>query len=403
MFIVFKKSIILLIIFSLLISFSVSVYSTEFEEYDSNTVNAIMAKTNIFELKAKSSILIDSLTGNILIEENSHERLPIASITKIMSMLLVMESINECKIALNDIVVISEHSYSMGGSQVYLEPGEEFTVEELLKAVAIHSANDATVALAEKVAGSEDAFVAMMNAKTAELGMIDTFFLDSSGLTDEGHYSSAYDISVMARELILKYPKILEYTSIWHDTFRNGEFSLDNTNKLIRFYEGTNGLKTGFTTMAGYCLCASVERNGLLLISVVLGEPDTNTRFAETRKLHDYGFANFDTIKLNSKDEIIKTVTVKKGLLNEVNAIYADDISLLVNKGKSDNIKRVFLIEDVIEAPITKGQNIGEVVYELDGNKIGSAEVTTDRAVDRASFFKLFIRMILEWFGIGRE
>jgi serine-type D-Ala-D-Ala carboxypeptidase (penicillin-binding protein 5/6) len=399
----FKRSLIFLIIFSLLTLFSVSVYSAESEEYDSNTVNAIVSKTNVFDLKAKSSILIDSLTGNILIENNSHERLPIASITKIMSMLLVMESINEGKISLNDIVVISEHSYSMGGSQVYLEPGEEFTVEELLKAVAIHSANDATVALAEKVAGSEDVFVVMMNKKAEELGMIDTNFLDCSGLTDEGQYSSAYDISVMARELILKYPKIIEYTSIWHDTFRNGEFSLDNTNKLIRFYEGTNGIKTGFTTKAGYCLCASVERNGLLLISVVLGEPDTNTRFAETKKLHNYGFANFDTVKLNSKNEIIKSVIVKKGLLNEVNAIYADDISLLVNKGKSDNIEREYLIHDIIEAPITEGQKIGHVIYKLDGDEIGSADVITDRAVYRASFIKLFLRMILDWFRISRE
>jgi serine-type D-Ala-D-Ala carboxypeptidase (penicillin-binding protein 5/6) len=399
----FKRSLIFLIIFSLQTLFSVSVYSAESEEYDSNTVNAIVSKTNVFDLKAKSSILIDSLTGNILIENNSHERLPIASITKIMSMLLVMESINEGKISLNDIVVISEHSYSMGGSQVYLEPGEEFTVEKLLKAVAIHSANDATVALAEKVAGSEDVFVVMMNKKAEELGMIDTNFLDCSGLTDEGQYSSAYDISVMARELILKYPKIIEYTSIWHDTFRNGEFSLDNTNKLIRFYEGTNGIKTGFTTKAGYCLCASVERNGLLLISVVLGEPDTNTRFAETKKLHNYGFANFDTVKLNSKNEIIKSVIVKKGLLNEVNAIYADDISLLVNKGKSDNIEREYLIDDIIEAPITEGQKIGDVIYKLDGDEIGSADVITDRAVYRASFIKLFLRMILDWFRISRE
>jgi serine-type D-Ala-D-Ala carboxypeptidase (penicillin-binding protein 5/6) len=399
----FKRSLIFLIIFSLQTLFSVSVYSAESEEYDSNTVNAIVSKTNVFDLKAKSSILIDSLTGNILIENNSHERLPIASITKIMSMLLVMESINEGKISLNDIVVISEHSYSMGGSQVYLEPGEEFTVEELLKAVAIHSANDATVALAEKVAGSEDVFVVMMNKKAEELGMIDTNFLDCSGLTDEGQYSSAYDISVMARELILKYPKIIEYTSIWHDTFRNGEFSLDNTNKLIRFYEGTNGIKTGFTTKAGYCLCASVERNGLLLISVVLGEPDTNTRFAETKKLQNYGFANFDTVKLNSKNEIIKSVIVKKGLLNEVNAIYADDISLLVNKGKSDNIEREYLIHDIIEAPITEGQKIGHVIYKLDGDEIGSADVITDRAVDRTSFIKLFVRIILDWFRISRE
>jgi serine-type D-Ala-D-Ala carboxypeptidase (penicillin-binding protein 5/6) len=408
--VMFKKNIILSIVIVCLIAFGTATYAqetavdySEIVEYDAEAVNAILTSTDVFQLKAKGSILIENATGNILIEDKSHERLAIASITKIMSMLLIMEAIDEGKISFEDEVVVSEHSYSMGGSQVYLAPGERFTVRELFKAVAIHSANDATVALGEKVAGSEDIFVSMMNEKAAELGMVDTNFLDCTGLTDEGHYSSAYDVSIMARELILKHPKIFEFTSVWHDTFRNGEFSLDNTNKLIRYYEGTKGLKTGFTNAAAHCLCAVTERNGFTLISVVLGEPNSNTRFAETRKLLDYGFANFETTKVNSKGEIIKTVSVKKGLKMEVYAVYMSDTSLLIKKGNKDKIEKTVSVEDVIEAPVDKGQKIGEVIYKIDGEQIGKADVVADAAVERASFFKLFAKMITEWFCIGRK
>jgi len=400
-----RKAIYYITIAALLLNlFAVPVLAdADWDAYNANTVAKIIDTTNVFELKAKASILMDAMSGSVLIENNSHERLPIASITKIMTMLLVMEAIDSGKITFDDIVPVSEHSYSMGGSQVYLKPGEQFTVTEMLKAVAIHSANDASVALAEKVAGSEEAFVAMMNEKARELGMNDTNFLDATGLTDEGHYSSAYDIAVMSRELIMKHPKILEFTSIWHDTFRDGKFSLDNTNKLIRFYEGANGLKTGFTSAAGYCLSATAKKNGLQLISVVLGEPDSNTRFAEARKLLDYGFANYETIKVNTKGEDVQEVEVAKGMKTKIKGIYADDVNILLKKGDKGKVDREVRMEEDITAPVKAGQKIGEVIFKIDDKEVTKADVVADSDVERASFIRLFFRMILEWFGIGRK
>jgi D-alanyl-D-alanine carboxypeptidase (penicillin-binding protein 5/6) len=300
---VLKKRVIVL---SLIVSFILNaaflpVMAAKTDDSAKSTAAKASDTSKAFDLKAKASVLMDIDSGNILYEKNIHEKLPIASVTKVMSMLLVMEALDSGKITYEDMVPVSEHSYDMGGSQVYLKPGEEFTVLEMMKAVAIHSANDATVALAEKISGSEDAFVAMMNEKARELGMNDTNFLDCTGLTDDNHYSSALDVATMSRELIRKHPKVLEITSVWHDTFRNGLFSLDNTNKLIRSYQGANGLKTGFTTKAGHCLSASAKRNKLQLIAVVLGEPDSDTRFAEAKKLLDYGFANYDVSQVNKK------------------------------------------------------------------------------------------------------
>lgn len=402
----FKRVVIYYIIMTVLFLnlFAVPVFAAPKEdEYNAAAVAKIMDKTSVFELKAKASILMDAVTGSVLLENSSHEKLPIASVTKIMSMLLIMEAIDSGKLTYEDVVTVSEHAYSMGGSQVYLKPGEEFTVTEMLKAVAIHSANDATVALAEKVAGSEDAFVAMMNEKAKQLGMNDTNFLDATGLTDEDHYSSAYDIAVMSRELITKHPKILEFTRIWQDTFRDGKFSLVNTNKLVRFYEGVNGLKTGFTSKAGYCLSATAEKNGLQLISVVLGEPDTNTRFAESRKLLDYGFANYETTQVNKKGEEVQEIEVKKGLKTKVMGIYASDVELLLKKGDKGKIEREIKVETTVTAPVKAGQKLGVVIFKIDGKEVSKADVIAQNDVEKASFLRLFFRMILEWFGIGRK
>lgn len=371
-------------------------------EYDTATVAKIMSETDIFNLKSKAAILMDAATGTILHEHNIHEKLPIASITKIMSMYLIMEAIEKGKISLDDFVPVSEYAYSFGGSQVYLKPGEEFTVHEMLKAVAIHSANDATVALAEKVAGSEGVFVSMMNEKARELGLKNTYYLDCTGLTDEGHYSTAYDIAVLSRELINRYPKILDYTKIWTDTFRNGEFALVNTNKLVRHYSGTVGLKTGFTSKAGYCLSAVVKRDNLTLISVILGAPDSNTRFAETRKLQDYGFANFEHTVLETKNTEVGTIEVRKGIDMEVQGIVKDDVSVMLKKGSKEKIERRLNLEPYLTAPVEAGQKVGEITYVLDGKEIAKVEVVTAKAVEKASFIKLFIRMILEWFGINK-
>ncbi|ABN51914.1 MAG TPA: D-alanyl-D-alanine carboxypeptidase [Hungateiclostridium thermocellum] len=371
--------------------------------YDVETVADIMANTNVFELQAKSYVLMDAETGQILLENRSHERLPIASITKIMSMLLVMEAIDSGKINMDDIVTASEYAASMGGSQAYIEPGEQYTVRDALKAVATHSSNDVTVSLAELVAGSEQVFVVLMNEKAKELGMNNTNFLDCTGLTDEGHYSTAYDVALMSRELIVKHPKILEFTSIWMDTFRNGEFQLVNTNKLVHFYEGCDGLKTGFTRAAGHCLSATAKRNDMRLISVVLGEPDSNTRFAETRKLLDYGFANYESKQVNKKGEVVNEIEVKRALIPKIKALYGDDVKLLFARSDKGKVVREVRLKSFLTAPVAKGEKVGEVVYKIGEKEIAKVDLVSDRDVEKASFGKLFINMLSSWFSLGRS
>ena len=375
--------------------------NTEKTTANTGTKKEETAKT--LDLKAKAAILVDADTGMVMFEKNSHQELPIASITKVMSMLLIMEAIDSGKITYEDMVPVSEHAYNMGGSQVYLEPGEEFSVLDMLKAVAIHSANDAVVALAEKISGSEEVFVSEMNDKAKELGMNNTYFLDCNGLTDEGHYSSAADIAKMSAELIIKHPKILEITTIWQDKFRDGKFSLDNTNRLIHTYNGATGLKTGFTTKAGYCLSASAERNGMKLIAVVLGEPDSNTRFDEAKKLLDYGYANYQIVKIKNKGEELGTAEVKKGVADSVKGILKSDVSLMLKKGSKDQIKQNVKMAESIEAPVTPGQKIGEVFFEDNGQVVAKADIVADAEVKKASFVGLFFRMIIGWFGIGRK
>lgn len=398
----------LLMIVFVFVNFSViPVFAVNEDAYSSATVMKIMDKTNVMSLKAKGAVLIDGASGTVLLENNSHEKLNLASVTKVMSMLLIMEAIDSGKLSFDTKVTVSDHSYRMGGSQVWLEPKEVFTVHELLEAVAIHSANDATVALGEAVAGSEETFVAMMNEKARELGMNDTNFMDCTGLTDDGHVSSAYDIAIMSRELLLKHPKIQDYTTTWHSSFRNDTpgkkpVSLDNTNKLIHYYEGATGLKTGFTSKAGYCLSASAVKNGQLLIAVVLGEADSNTRFAEARKLLDYGFANFETTKVDNKGDEVQTVEVKKGLKMSVKAIYKDDVNLLLKKGDQGKVEKTVKMDKDITAPVKAGQKIGVIIYAIDGKEVGKAEIVAKGDVQRASFVRLFLRMMLEWFCVGR-
>lgn len=376
-------------------------------EYDAVEVTKIEGGTDIFKLKAKSGLLMDASTGNLIVESNIHEKLPIASVTKVMTILLIMDAIDGGKLSFDEKVTASEHACSMGGTQVWLEPGEIFTVKELLEAVVIRSANDCAVALAEKVAGTEEAFVALMNEKAKDLGMNDSNFLDCTGLTDEGHYSSAYDIAVMSRELIINHPRIFDFTTIWLKNFRENvpgkdPVMLSNTNKLIHYYEGANGLKTGFTQKAGFCLSATAKRNNLQLIAVVLGEPDSNTRFAEVRKLLDYGFANFETMKVDIKGDVVQEVEVKKGLDAKVKAIFSADVELIFKKGEKGKIEKSLKVGESIAAPVKAGQKLGEVIYMINGNEVGKADVVAECDVEAASFFKLFVRMIGKWFGLGR-
>ena len=356
-----------------------------------------------FDIKAKSALLMAANTGEIIFEMNSNEKRPIASITKIMTMLLVMEAIAQNKISLNDVVVASEHAAGMGGSQVYLAVGEEFTVHDLLKAVAVHSANDASVALAEHVAGSEGVFVSMMNEKAKELGMKNTNFLDCSGLTDEGHYSTAQDIAIMARELITKYPKIIEYTTIKHDTFRNGTFDLDNTNHLIGKYRGMTGLKTGMTNAAGYCLAATASRDGLDLISVILGADSMSLRFSETTKMLDYGFSNFEIFKIERKGAIAGNVNVKKGLGLSVPVAYEDNKSVLLKRGQRDKVKEEIRLPEHINAPVSTGDKAGEVVLMLDNKEILNIPLVATEEVEKATWLKLFARLTVHWFSLARK
>lgn len=404
-----KRSLVCLIIITLLVGiFSVPLYADQkVELYDSVAVAKILTKTDVFQLQAKAGILMDSATGTVLVESKSHDKLQIASVTKVMSMLLFMEAIDSGRLKFDDIVTISDNSRRMGGSQVYLEAGEQFPVKELMKAIAVESANDATVALAEQVAGSEEAFVAKMNERAKQLGMKDTNFMDTTGLTDDNHYSSAYDVAVVSRELITKHPKIFDFTSIWMTKFRpdgnKAQMSLNNTNKLIRHYEGVvNGLKTGFTKRSGYCLSLTGKKNNLQLIAVVLGEPDTNTRFAEARKLIDYGFANFETVKVNSKDEILQEVPIQKGISNGVNAIFEEDVNLLLKKGEKGVIEKELKLDENVQAPVKTGQRLGEVIFKCGGEQVGKAPVVAQCDVNKASFTNIFFKMVTRWFNVGR-
>lgn len=403
----FKKNalyllIITLLLFNLFFLNVAAVDSGDLDGYDEEVVETMAANKSFDGFESKAYILIDAATGQVLCEKNSHERLPIASITKVMSMLLIMEAVDSGKIKLDDIVTASEYASGMGGSQAYIEPGEQYSVRDALKAVAMHSANDVTVSLAELICGSEEAFVVMMNEKVEELGMKNTRFLDCTGLTDEGHYSSAYDVAVMSRELVTKHPMILEFTSVWMDSFRGGEFELTNTNKLVRFYNGADGLKTGFTRAAGHCLSATATRNNMRLISVVLGGSDSNSRFAQSRKLLDHGFANYESRKVNEKGGEVREVVIKKGLENMVKAVYADDLSLLLARGQKDKVKREIRVLKSIAAPVKKGQKIGEVIYKVDENEIGRMDLVCDRDVGRASFAKMFKRLFTGWYNLGR-
>lgn len=370
-------------------------------KYDEVAVNKLVAKTNVLDLKAKSAVLMDAASGKVLNEKNSHEKLAIASVTKVMSMLLIMEAIDSGKLSFEDKVSVSEYAAGMGGSQAYIEAGEEFTVTEMMKALAIHSSNDVTVSLAEKVSGSEETFVSDMNIKAEELGMKDTKFFDCTGLDDNG-YSSANDIALMSRELVMKHPKILAFTSIRRDTFRNGTFNLDNTNKLIRFYANTDGLKTGFTNKAGFNLTATTKRNNLRLISVVLGEPDSNTRFAEARKLMDYGFANYEVVKLDQKGGLVGNISVKKGTKLSVSAAYGSDTSVLVAKGEKGKIEKEVMLVPELTAPIVTNQKVGDIIYKIDNNVVGKFDLVANEDVSKISFMKLFTRLALRWFSVGR-
>ena len=333
-------------------------------------------------LNAKSAILMEESTGNILYESNPDERLPIASVTKVMTMLLIMEAVDSGKISLDDMVTVSENAMSYGGSTMFLETGEQLTVNDMLKGIAVASANDGCVAMAEHLAGNESAFVDIMNEKAKELGMENTHFMNTNGPDEDDHYSSARDVAIMSREL-MKHETIFNYTSIWMDTLRGGKFQLANTNKLIRFYDGANGLKTGSTSKALCCLSAAAKRNDMQLIAVVLGAPTSAERFASAKSLLDYGFANYAVnTQITAGDEVQK-IAVEKGVDKEVDVVAGDSCSTLVKKGQEDNITKEIKIDETITAPIEAGQKIGTMTISRDGEVIADLDLNASSTVEK--------------------
>lgn len=345
------------------------------------------------EVPAPSTILMEAQTGKILQEKNSHEQRPCASITKVMTLLLVMEAIDSGKIGLTDMVTASEHASSMGGSDIWLEPGETMTVDDMLKATVIASANDAAVALAEYVAGSEDEFVSQMNQRAKELGMNDTVFKNCCGLDEDGHVTSAYDIALMSRELI-KHKKIFDYTTTWMDNVRGGKTQLVNTNKLLKSYRGITGLKTGTTGKAGSCISATAERDGVSLIAVVLGCSDTKTRFSTAATLLDYGFANWSVTQAQLPQEAFNPVPVFNGMEPQVETTVDASQDILIPKGQGDNITYSVSINENISAPVEEGQVLGKVVCSLNGEVLNEYDICAKNSVQVITFGSVFRRLL---------
>ncbi|MGN0494455.1 MAG: D-alanyl-D-alanine carboxypeptidase family protein [Acutalibacteraceae bacterium] len=350
---------------------------------DRAPVNAAIGQT--LDIKAKSVVLMEPNTGKVLYESNSDEKLPPASITKIMSLLLVMEAIDRGDISLETVVTASEHACSMGGSQIWLEPGETMTVNDLLKAAVIASANDACVALGETVAGSEEGFVALMNERAGELGMTNTHFVNCTGLDAEGHLTTAYDVAVMSSELI-KHDLIKDYSTVWMDSLRDGKSELVNTNKLVRFYEGTTGLKTGTTSTAKYCLSATAERNGLELVAVVMAGETSNDRFNGAKKLLDYGFANYNYSSIAAEIDQNTAIDVIKGTQKTVGIEPQSTLNVLLPKTASGKIERKTVLSEDITAPVKKGDVLGTVTVTLDGEQLGEIPLVAKEDVERLSF-----------------
>lgn len=353
---------------------------------------------------AKSAVLMDVDTGNIIQEKNGDEKLPPASITKVMTMLLIMEAIDQGKIKWDDKVRTSEYAASMGGSQIFLEPGEEMTVKEMLKGIAMASGNDASVAMAEKIAGSEEAFVQMMNERAKQLGMAHTHFVNCNGLPAANHYSSAHDIAIMSRAL-LQYPEITQYTGVYQDYLRKDSakpFWLVNTNKLVRFYTGADGLKTGFTVEAKFCLSATAKRDGLRVIAVVLGEPDTKTRNAEVSKLFDYAFSQYMSYPLIKTGDSLGSFKVSKGKISTVPLTAKHPYSILMKKGDaSAGIRHELQLEPKLKAPIQVGQPIGKIVVYKGDQMLKEFPLESPVQVNKASWWILMKRTVAHLFFVG--
>ncbi len=403
-----KKLFISVIIFSLIItpisSFAYTDYSYIWSSPETLLETSAETKTvsneNSLNLTCGSAILIEQSSGKVLYDHNSHEKLRPASVTKIMTILLIMEAIDSGKLNYTDQIPCSENASSMGGSQIWLDTKETLSVDEMLKAICVVSANDCTVAMAEYLAGSEENFVNQMNAKAKELGMNDTTFKNCHGIDEDGHVSSSYDIALMSRELLEKHPDITKYTTIYMDSLRDGKSELVNTNKLVRNYKGATGLKTGSTSLALYNLSASATRDDLSLIAVIMKAPTTKDRFAEATKLLDYGFANYNYKVLGKANDVVKDVSVSKGVSSSVSAVLEYDSGTLLPKGADTNIVQNINVPDTVSAPIKKGDKLGEVVYTLNDETISTIDVIANEDVDKIDFFNMTKHIFNRWLNM---
>lgn len=348
------------------------------------------------ELTAPSAILMENSTGKVLYDKNSHERRPMASITKIMTMLLAMEEIDAGRMKYDDIITGSAHAKSMGGSTIFLDEGEQLSVHDILKGIAVASGNDAAVAMAEHISGSEEAFVARMNQRAAELGMKDTHFVNCNGLDAEGHYSSAYDIAIMSREL-LKHPDIHNFTTIWMDSLRDGKFTLSNTNKLIRFYEGATGLKTGSTDKALFCVSATAKREGMHLIAVIMAAPTSKDRVSDASKLLNHGFANYSIVAVANKGDAVGEYSVSKGTKRTTTPVLNGSFEMLVKKGEKPQIEMRPQIYSNIMAPVHTGDVVGVMEYYIGEKKVGETDIIQNEDIDKIKFYDLFMQMVRLW------
>lgn len=359
-------------------------------------VPKVYAQNEDFGLSCKAALLMDSATGTVLYENNSHEKMPMASVTKIMTMLIAMENIDSGKMSYDDTVTGSAYAKSMGGSTIFLDEGEQLSVNDILKGIAVASGNDAAVAMAEHIAGSAPAFVEMMNKRAVELGMKDTHFVNCNGLDADGHYSSAYDIALMSREL-LKHPGIHKFTTIWLDSLRDGKFTLSNTNKLVRFYDGCTGLKTGSTSKAGFCISATAKRNNMHLIAVIMAAPTSKQRQADASALLNYGFSTYSVTDAVTKGEKIKDVSVNKGTAAKCPVVCADNVSTLSKKGEKVEIKKIVKLKKNVTAPVSKGEKAGELICMNGKKEVGRTELLYDGDVKKMTVFYAYGLIVDKW------
>lgn len=388
-----KKIIAFILSFSLISALGTNASSENDIKNTAENKNGIYANVDLeIDEEYGGLYLCEATTGKVLYASNEFKAASPASVTKIMTLLLVCEALEEGKFKLDDIVRVSANAASMGGSQVFLEEGERITVEELIKCTVIASGNDSCVALAELTAGSEGAFVGMMNRRATELGLKNTKFENTTGLDDTAtnHYSCAADIATMSRELI-KHKIILEYSSIWQDTIRNGEFTLTNTNRLVRYYDGCNGLKTGSTDKAGFCISATAKRVNMQLIAVVMGAKTRDERNAIARQMLDYGFANYALYERG--ESFVENTSVKKGSIDHT-ALYSSPFSCVVDKSKISKVELIYDIPEYISAPVENGAVVGKIVYKIDGEQIGSSDIFVKEDIEAIGFTEIYIRIL---------